>query len=791
MAVAQKTSIWGRGIDTLRDTTGKIKRAGSGIINQIKPFGSGKKPKIGPTGGGYQPRGQFGGGVSRGPTWGEQIEAGNRRAQQIWGQKYRDRQNRWMEEYADTIRRNQWEQRRLNDMTWQPWKDPRRPLSGGMGPKSPTLTPLGAGNQAAKEGARKVGQKVIAGGAAKGLGLGLKAIPILGEGIIVAQSGFELGKGIAEALNEAERKIWEIAGYVPPLGENGTIPGSTDEFPEEPPPPPPPEPLPVPVPYPESFEEIPEITVNASGDGWYKIRVESFFSYSEQLYNLNVPSRTREVFNTSMPKQTSHAWVRGPRQKFVNRYKSFSITFNPMSWHLQDIPYIAGTGYRLINPARPDDPPIFYDANPRYRPQLLGSEPQIIHLSSLHGTNTGNYNFDEYYFGDRRWGKSTIFVGTKWLNEDGSPEGGGEAPAPFPNRPRRREDEEMADCPNIKPLLIQQNAIIEAKLNQQITEVNEIVAGMQLEMNAGNQNIINAVNQADANIAADFTEVKNRLGPQIPDGISTKVSNHYDEFKNFLGEGWNTAKGTFNDLMDKFNEYLETFKKFLKWMQIDRVLNILTFIATVHNAYMLSANLGQTLISALNTIFTVVGNSLGLRDVEDAPIDVGEAIGDTFENLAKTILGAENLENMRAEWKKYSRIYQAASHLLWAIQSINQSIIGALEIVGSNVAKIGNAIKKWGEVAENAYAWMNPTPYFQNKFFTTLESLEDAGGTIEIVALETLSAQEEISQFQQVKEEFDKAMSQANDGKQSAGSPEAQQVKAAEDAAKTGSASNI
>jgi hypothetical protein len=761
------------------------------VINQVKPFGRGVKPKLGPTGTGYQPRGPFTGGKGIQGTWEAGIRSGSQRAQQIWGQKYRQESRNQMARIADQMRQAEIDRALRPGISWQPWKDPKRGFGGGRLPPSPTLTPIQGAQQAAKEGARKVGRKVAVGGASKVLGLGLKAVPILGEAIIIAQTAQEAVNVVDSLSDKLLEKIWEEMGLIPELGDNGTVPGGSDEFPEpEPLEPVPPEGFPIIPPYEESFEEEGEININDQRTGWYKAKIEYIYRSISQVYNLNL-NEFSEVYPFELPRQTLWAWVRGPRQKFIDRYEFFFKYTLPDGYLNATVPYIAGTGYRRIHPDRLNTPPIYYDSNPNYRPILLGTQPQMIKMGDLGTTDWDSFSDDGYYFGDRQWRKGGIVVTIKWFTEDGNPEDGGELPAPVPRRKRREEEDDVADCPNIRPLLLQQTAMIEAKLQQQTADVNNIVAGLQAEIGANNSNLINAVNTAEANIAVDLTDVKNRLGPQIPDGISTKVSNHYDEFKNFLGEAWDNTKGTWDDFMTKFQEFSEKFDKLMKWLHIDRILNILIFITTVHNAYMLSANLTQTLISALNTITTVAGNALGLRDVEDAPIDFSEAINDTMENVLKGILGADNLENIKAEWKKYSRIYQAASHIMFAIQSINNSVLGAVELTSSNVAKIGNALKKWGAVSERAFGWMNPQPWMQNKFFTTIENLEDAGGTLDMVALETLSAQQEISQLTTQIEDFQKMAAQLDGGDEGPGSPEAQKIKAQEEAAKSGSSSVV
>ncbi|WP_029632676.1 hypothetical protein [[Scytonema hofmanni] UTEX B 1581] len=105
--------------------------------------------------------------------------------------------------------------------------------------------------------------------------------------------------------------------------------------------------------------------------------------------------------------------------------------------------------------------------------------------------------------------------------------------------------------------------------------LNDLGSGVNQNTNNQSNNLFDKLN-AGANAAqlALLKIIDNKLGKQITGGISGK-------------------------LVDGF-----------KWLQLDRVLGVLTFAATVQNHLMLSNDIGQTLIGA----FTNVLNFLGLKD---------------------------------------------------------------------------------------------------------------------------------------------------------------------------------
>jgi hypothetical protein len=198
---------------------------------------------------------------------------------------------------------------------------------------------------------------------------------------------------------------------------------------------------------------------------------------------------------------------------------------------------------------------------------------------------------------------------------------------------------------------------------------------------------------------------------------------------------------------------IQTFQKLSKvgeYLHFDRVMNVLTFAATTHNAVMLSRDLGQTLGSALGNALAAIG----IKDTEGNALDIGNIVGHSVESAIKAAIGAENYASLSATWKKANRIYQAAANLGNNIQSLRYSITGALETIGGWNARIGNALKKYGVLGDNAYPWMNPSPNFDNRFMRGLETVENAVSQIDSVASEVLSAQETVAEIGKQKTEL-------------------------------------
>jgi len=312
------------------------------------------------------------------------------------------------------------------------------------------------------------------------------------------------------------------------------------------------------------------------------------------------------------------------------------------------------------------------------------------------------------------------------------------------------------------PALMQRNNPLD--MEQTITAAKEGVCrstnpgGCMNKALSNTEDRINANGKANTgNILDAVNTAQNAAQLKLLQGIDTKL-------------GPELANGGISGFLTNF---LARFNKVANWLHLDRALNILIWWQTLHNAYMLSNNLGQTLTSAISNVLSAVG----IKDAEGNALNIGDIIGDTFDGFAKKALGEDTWGGMKAEWKKYNRIYQAAANILNSVQSIGHSILGALEVVGSWVASIGNALRKWGEVGESAYRWMNPTPNFQNRFFVSLESATNVVSQIDQIASETLSVQDNIKQIGEQSKELQDSLGQSSTSKQGKEPPEADKIK--------------
>jgi Collagen triple helix repeat (20 copies) len=216
---------------------------------------------------------------------------------------------------------------------------------------------------------------------------------------------------------------------------------------------------------------------------------------------------------------------------------------------------------------------------------------------------------------------------------------------------------------------------------------------------------------------------------------------------------------------------------------VDRLLNILTFAATVHNATQLSSNIAITLIQTMQNVL----DTFGLKDGNDQSYNLSQLIGSSIDNFMKAVLGASTVESFKATWAQYSRIYQAGANVFTSLMSMGDSLTQGLQIIGGQTGKIGNALRAWGVVSEKAYTWMNPTPNFSNPLLTKLNSLEETASMVENVSQQPLNVKSAKEELEASSKALADSLEQKGEAPQAKPIPEASKVKEQQTEIKTSS----
>ncbi len=274
-------------------------------------------------------------------------------------------------------------------------------------------------------------------------------------------------------------------------------------------------------------------------------------------------------------------------------------------------------------------------------------------------------------------------------------------------------------------------------------------------INANTNNKINKLDAANAGMNAAelllLNQVNNKLGGQLVGGIG-----------GFLTTAFRATR-------------------------LDKIINLLTLITSLHNAAMLSRNLGQTLGDLTGQALTVIG----IKDENGGALDINAEIGRQVNNLMSTLLGAETWQGTKVAWNKANTIIATTTQITNTVRSLWDSSRQIMEWTAENTGKIGNALKKFRVVGENAYRYMpeqvthtNAWAIKVDRFRAGTDSLDDAASSLASVLGEVQNIQQEWGELKEQKEKFDKSIKDIAPKTREENKPVADAVKAARNASK-------
>ncbi|MBD2189861.1 hypothetical protein [Pseudanabaena mucicola] len=194
---------------------------------------------------------------------------------------------------------------------------------------------------------------------------------------------------------------------------------------------------------------------------------------------------------------------------------------------------------------------------------------------------------------------------------------------------------------------------------------------------------------------------------------------------------------------------------------IDRSLAVMNLATNIHNAAMLTRDIGETLGSVVDNVISLTG--LRFTNSEGSQVQFTDFIGANFRSFLVSVLGVENYTSLVLNWQKANTIYHSAMAVVNTTQSMIDPISSAVEYGMENVSKIGNSLKEDGVVGENAYPAMDETIRARrvNRFERlndTLEGAENIASNLSSITSSAVSVKEDYKQLREDSKELrDKA----------------------------------
>lgn len=242
--------------------------------------------------------------------------------------------------------------------------------------------------------------------------------------------------------------------------------------------------------------------------------------------------------------------------------------------------------------------------------------------------------------------------------------------------------------------------------------------------------------------------INTKLGPQVDGGLSGK-----------LGQVFNKVTDVFDLVRDKFAKIYNQFG-------LDRVVSLLTLIASLHNAMMLSRSVGEGLVEAANTVVqamqAVIPGFLKNPDGTNFEVDLGKLFTEQIEDFLKNALGAENFYELKGAFIKANRILSTSANMLSSVRGMTNAMTDGLNVIGGWVAQGFNGLQREGIVSDRTWPWMDENPNFKfrtiNRFTQGLENVEDATSSIQQLAQAPIEFVSEANELVESTTELKKAL---------------------------------
>ncbi len=194
----------------------------------------------------------------------------------------------------------------------------------------------------------------------------------------------------------------------------------------------------------------------------------------------------------------------------------------------------------------------------------------------------------------------------------------------------------------------------------------------------------------------------------------------------------------------------------IDFLGASRFMEVITMIGVLHNAFMLSNELGQTL-------FSIVDNAASI------PIKIANPNGDDFDSkqlFSKSIesffvglFGKATYAEMVAAYKATNNIISTSSNLLSNVQNIIGETQNIQSVTSDWVRELGDALRDDGVISENNWE-PKPEKYrFQSQRLGKLErmsqGIEKINNALQAIEEITSSVKDIVDTGNEIKENFE------------------------------------
>lgn len=244
--------------------------------------------------------------------------------------------------------------------------------------------------------------------------------------------------------------------------------------------------------------------------------------------------------------------------------------------------------------------------------------------------------------------------------------------------------------------------------------------------------------------------------------LNTKILNRVTDIQNVVNNSQFGLKAT--------KQFLET-----AWNAtgMDKILNAFNTVLALHNATMLSRNLGGSIGDVASSLL----NAIGVKDSNNEEINVNEFVTARIQSIVNTVIGEQNAQALSTGFNSFNRILVAAQGVVSATRAIKDALQNGQEIIANRVGFLGNSFMEQGILEEDSYPWNDTNISFRrsfNSFITRVQSVQEVVDEINELVQSGIEVGENVQQisesieaFQGERQVLEEALSQFSEEKQS------------------------
>lgn len=180
--------------------------------------------------------------------------------------------------------------------------------------------------------------------------------------------------------------------------------------------------------------------------------------------------------------------------------------------------------------------------------------------------------------------------------------------------------------------------------------------------------------------------------------------------------------------------------RFVSWAAVDRIANLVTMFAALHNVSMLSKSVSSSFFGILDNLlgagFNIAPGIFG--NAEGQSIDSSAFVTRALDSRMSALLGAAEWTAIKAQWKAYSTIYNSTGQVFQNLREIHNDTQELCNKAKNYVAELGNALQDEGLISDDNWQYKDDKHIVKssklNKLTQGLTNLDNTLQAIEAVS---------------------------------------------------------